>query len=116
MSVYQPRPDVAAGRIAIQVHNDGSMPITVTGVRLESTFFAEDLVWAGEREPVVGPGLRLDLRVPIADSDCTEPVDAVHAVVLDYRLGDAEGTVVLVPDDPVELLPGFGMPRASACA
>jgi hypothetical protein len=112
VSVYQPRPDVAAGRIAIQVHNGGGDPLTVTGARLESTYFTDDLVWTGEREPVVGVGRSLDLRVPLAESDCADPVEATHAVVLDYRVGDRVGTVELVPDDPFELLPRL---RDAAC-
>jgi hypothetical protein len=112
VSVYQPRPDVAAGRIAIQVHNGGTEPLTVTGARLESTYFTDNLVWAGEREPVVGAGLSLDLRVPLTGSDCTDPIEATHTVVLDYRVGDRAGTVELVPDDPFELLPRL---RDAAC-
>lgn len=112
VSVYQPRPDVAAGRIAIQVHNDGTEPLTVTGARLESTYFVDDIVWTGDREPVVGAGLRLDLRVPLVDNDCTVDVDAVHTVVLDYRLGDRPGTLELTPDDPFDLLPRL---RDAAC-
>jgi hypothetical protein len=112
VSVYQPRPDVAAGRIAIQVHNGGSTPLTVTGARLESSFFVGSLAWASEREPVVAPGSRLDLRVPLVDSECAETVEAVHTVVLDYRLGDVAGTVELVPDDPFDLLPRL---RDAAC-
>ena len=112
VSVYQPRPDVAAGRIALQVHNDGTEPLTITGARLESSYFTEDLVWSGERQPVVGPGLRLDFRVPLADSDCTAGADPVHTVVLDYRVGDRSGTVALAPDDPFALLPRL---RDAAC-
>jgi hypothetical protein len=112
VSVYQPRPDVAAGRIAIQVHNGGTEPLTITGARLQSTYFIDDLTWAGDREPVVRAGLSLDLRVPLADSDCTEGIDAAHTVVLDYRVGDRTGTIELVPDDPFELLPRL---RDAAC-
>lgn len=105
-SVYQPRPDIAAGRMAIQVHNDSDEALVVTAARLESADFAEPLVWSGDREPSVLPGRALDLRVDLGESVCAEDERTDPTVVLGYRLGGgAERTVEVEPDDPYDLLP-----------
>src|SRR5687767_11020641 len=65
ISVYQPRPDVAKNRIAIQVHNDGAEPVTITSAVLNSSYFAEPFVWGPDRTATVAPGYAVDLRVDI---------------------------------------------------
>ena len=70
ISVYQPRPDIPKNRIAIEVHNDGTEPVTITAATLSSSFFADDFVWGPSRTATVAPGYAVDLRVDI-------PVDAV---------------------------------------
>ncbi len=105
-SVYQPRPDIATGRMAIQVHNDSDDELVVTTARLESADFAEPLVWSGDREPRVLEGRALDLRVDLGETVCAEDGQDPPMVVLGYRLGDgAERTTELTPDDPYDLLP-----------
>ena len=47
ISVYQPRPDIPKNRIAIEVHNDGDEPVTITAATLESNFFAEGFAPGG---------------------------------------------------------------------
>lgn len=105
VSVYQPRPDVAAGRIAIQVHNDSDEQLTIESAALTSTYFVDELAWPAKREADVSPGRAVDLRVQLGESECDEPNAAEHAVTLRYRLGDrAAQTATLTPTDEFDVL------------
>jgi hypothetical protein len=104
VSVYQPRPDVAKNRIAIQVHNDGDEPVTITAASLHSTYFADDFIWGPDRTAVVKPGYAVDLRVDIpAEANCSD-VTAEHSVSLFWTVGDSSGDSLFTPDDPFEML------------
>lgn len=104
VSVYQPRPDVAAGRIAIQVHNDSGESLAIEQASLTSTYFAEDLEWPAGRAATVGPGRAIDLRVKLGDSDCTSD-EATHTVTLQYRLGESDPqTATFAPVDDFHVL------------
>ncbi|HWM34437.1 MAG TPA: hypothetical protein VNR36_09405 [Pseudolysinimonas sp.] len=104
ISVYQPRPDVAKNRIAIQVHNDGTEPVTITGAELNSSFFADPFSW-GHRTATVPPGYAVDLRVDIpVDADCTDDAPARHTVVFHWTRGEDSGVGMVTPDDPFEVL------------
>ena len=100
--VYQPRPDVAAGRLAIQVGNGGDASVEVTGARLVSPDFTDDVVWPGDSS-TVHPGLRLDLRAPIPTFDCDAEPDVRAELEVETSQGTATGTVEV--DDPYELIP-----------
>lgn len=112
VSVYQPRPDIAAGRIAIQVHDDGGEPVLVTAARLVSTGFADDLVWDAGPGSTVPAGLALDLRVPLAEADCDPDVVLEHRVLLEFTIDGVDGSGEFTPDDPFDLLPRL---HAEAC-
>ena len=72
ISVYQPRPDVPKNRMAIQVHNDGDGPLTVTSATLDSSFFTDQMVWGPDRTATVPPGYAVDLRVELpTEADCS---------------------------------------------
>ncbi len=100
--VYQPRPDVAAGRLAIQVANAGEDAVEVTAARLVSPDFADDVVWPGDTA-TVQPGLRLDLRAPIPGFTCTAEPHVRAELEVATAAGVATGTVDV--DDPYELVP-----------
>lgn len=104
ISVYQPRPDVAKNRIAIQVHNDGTEPVTVTAAELDSSFFTDPFTW-GPRTATVAPGYAVDLRVDIPlEADCADDTEARHTVVFHWTRGDDSGVGSVTPDDPFEVL------------
>lgn len=105
VSVYQPRPDVAAGRIAIQVHNDSAEQLTVESAELTSAYFQDELVWPALREARISAGRAVDLRVQLGESDCDEPNVAEHSVSLRYRLGDGPSqTAMFEPTDEFGVL------------
>ncbi|HEX7835764.1 MAG TPA: hypothetical protein VF479_09880 [Pseudolysinimonas sp.] len=104
ISVYQPRPDVPKNRIAIEVHNDGDAPVTVTSAVLDSSYFAADFVWGPDRQATVPPGYAVDLRVDIpAEADCSD-APVTHTVTFDWSIGDRQGTASVTPDDPFHML------------
>mgnify|MGYP001228280368 CR=1 FL=1 len=107
--VYQPRPDVAAGRLAIQVANDGPTAIEVTAARLVSPGFAADVVWPGESSTLT-PGRRVDLRAPVPEFDCAAEADTVAELELASPDGSVRGTLPI--DDPYDLLARM---RAEQC-
>jgi hypothetical protein len=104
VSVYQPRPDVPKNRIAIQVHNDGDVPVKVTSATLASSYFADAFEWGPDRTATVPPGYAVDLRVDIpAEADCSDrPI--VQTVYLFWTVGDESGDSAVTPDDPFHLL------------
>lgn len=94
-SVYQPRTDVAAGRIAVQVRNEGRAPVRITDARLDSTAFVDELVWSGDGSADIAPGRALDLRMPLVAADCSA-ADLRQRVLLTF----ADGTTAeLEPTD-----------------
>ena len=80
ISVYQPRPDIPKNRIAIEVHNDGDEPVTITAATLESNYFAEGFVWGPGRTATIAPGYAVDLRVDIPAVASCDAVTADNAV------------------------------------
>jgi hypothetical protein len=105
VSVYQPRPDVAAGRIAIQVHNDSGEELIIEAAALTSSYFVDPLEWPAPREVDLGAGRAVDLRVQLGPVECAEPNPAEHAVTISYRLGDgASQTAELTPSDEFGVL------------
>jgi hypothetical protein len=104
VSLFQPRPDVPKNRIAIEVHNDGDEPLTVTSAVLDSSYFADDFVWGPDRTATVLPGYAVDLRVDIpAEADCSGSPES-HTVTFGWTIGDRSGTSVVEPDDPFAML------------
>jgi hypothetical protein len=104
ISVYQPRPDVPKNRIAIEVHNDGDEPVTITSAVLESSSFTEDFVWGPDRTATVPPGYAVDLRVDIpAEADCSDTAVS-HIVTFGWSIGGRSGMASVAPDDPFEVL------------
>ncbi len=104
LSVYQPRPDVPKNRMAIQVHNDGDEPLTVTSAELESSYFTDAMVWGPDRTATVKPGYAVDLRVDVpTDADCSG-VEPELTATFGWTIGDRSGTSAATPDDPFHLL------------
>lgn len=104
ISVYQPRPDIPKNRIAIEVHNDGDEPITITAATLESNYFAEGFVWGPGRTATIAPGYAVDLRVDIPAVASCDAVTADNAVSFDWTVGDTSGSSVVTPDDGFHML------------
>jgi hypothetical protein len=104
ISVYQPRPDVPKNRIAIEVHNDGTEPVTVTAAELNSSYFADPFSW-GPRTATVAPGYAVDLRVDIPlEAECGGDAPATHTVVFHWSRGDESGVGRVTPEDPFQVL------------
>ncbi|GHF06798.1 hypothetical protein [Pseudolysinimonas yzui] len=100
--VYQPRTDIALGRLAIQVRNGTEDALEIVGARLSSPDFVADTVWPNDAARVPA-GLALDLRAPLPEVHCdadTDPVATIEFVV-DGVTGVAERAV----EDPYDLLP-----------
>ena len=100
--VYQPRTDIALGRLALQVVNDSARDLEVVGARLRIEDAVADAVWPGTGTTVVA-GRTLDLRAPLPVFTCEEPGGA--EVEVEYRDGATGGTLRLTPEDPYDLLP-----------
>jgi hypothetical protein len=100
--VYQPRPDVALGQFAIQVVNDGDVPVEIITARLSSPDFVDDIEWTGDGSTVLA-GRKLDLRVPVPQIDCTGETAPKVQLTADVD-GSSEPTEVAV-SDPYGLLP-----------
>lgn len=112
ISVYQPRPDVAKNRIAIQVLNDGEVPLTITSAVLHSSFFTEDMVWGPDRTATVVPGYAVDLRVDLpTEADCSGAEPELTAS-FGWETEDATGIATVEPDDPFHL---FDLLHDAAC-
>ncbi|MGN6502911.1 MAG: hypothetical protein ACTHKX_08440 [Pseudolysinimonas sp.] len=104
VSVYQPRPDIPKNRIAIEVHNDGDQPVTLTAASLRSNYFAEDFVWGPGRTATVAPGYAVDLRVEIPEVDACDEDVAANTVTFAWTMGDASGRSAVTPDDGFHML------------
>ena len=111
VSVYQPRPDIPKNRIAIEFHNDGDAPITITDATLSTSFFG-DFVWGPDRTSTVPAGYAVDLRVDIPAATCTPGLEAANAVTFSWTRGDDSGTSTLEPDDSFHMLDRL---HAEAC-
>lgn len=107
--VYQPRPDVAAGRFAVQVTNGGAEAIEVTAARLSSPDFADAAVWSGDSATVL-PGRAVDLRTDLPAFDCGRDSDPVAELELVGTRGSVRAEFAV--DDPYDLLPRL---RAEGC-
>jgi hypothetical protein len=103
ISVYQPRPDVPKNRIAIQVHNDGTESVTITGAELRSSFFEQPFTW-GPRTATVAPGYAVDLRVDIPLDAVCDDSPADHTVYFLWMRGDTSAAWEVTPDDPFHVL------------
>jgi hypothetical protein len=100
--VYQPRTDIAQGRLAIQVHNGGSQPLEVVGARLSSPDFVADSVWPND-SATVPAGRALDLRAPLPEVRCD--AETAPVATIELSTGTATDVAELAVDDPFELLP-----------
>jgi hypothetical protein len=103
ISVYQPRPDVAKNRIAIQVHNDGTEPVTISSAWLYSSYFTDPFVWE-KRTATVPPGFAVDLRVDIPPQAVCDDSPARQSVWFVWSQGDTAASWEVTPDDPFEVL------------
>lgn len=108
VSVYQPRTDVAANRIAIQVHNGGGDPVELRSARLTAPVFADAAEWTDDSATVLA-GRAIDLRVDIPELRCGDPADTPALVSLEFANGAVAEHEV---DDPYGLLDRFA---ADAC-
>jgi hypothetical protein len=105
ISVYQPRPDIPKNRIAIEVHNDGDEPFTVTSAALQTGFFADSWVWGPGRTATIAPGYAVDLRVDIpTEANCEPGVEAQNLVSFDWTVGERSGHSEVTPDDSFHML------------
>jgi hypothetical protein len=112
ISIYQPRPDVAKNRMAIQVRNDGDEPLTVTSAVLDSSYFTTGMVWGPGRTAIVPPGYAVDLRVDTpAEAECSGG-EVVQTVTFGWVRGERSGTASVEPDDPFRVL---DLLRDAAC-
>jgi hypothetical protein len=103
ISVYQPRPDIPKNRIAIEVHNDGDEPVTITDATLSTAFFG-DFVWGPGRTATVAPGYAVDLRVDIPDAVCTPGLVEANGVTFSWNAGDRSGISAVEPGDEFHVL------------
>ncbi|MEO8263313.1 MAG: hypothetical protein ABI566_12170, partial [Pseudolysinimonas sp.] len=103
ISVYQPRPDVAKNRLAIQVKNNGTEPVTITAASLNSSYFATTFTW-GPRTATVLPGYGVDLRVDIPQDVVCDDSEPRHVVEYTWSQGDVTGDAIAIPDDPFQVL------------
>jgi hypothetical protein len=101
--VYQPRPDVALGRFALQVVNAGEADVDIIAASLTSPDFVDDVEWSGEGSTVLA-GRELDLRVPVPEIDCSGETDPRVRLRADAGHGVTESSEVPV-SDPYGLLP-----------
>lgn len=101
--VYQPRPDVAAGRFALQVVNAGGSEVEIVDARLDSPDFAAEVEWAGDGSTVLA-GRSVDLRVPLPEIDCAAETAPRAWLVARTEAGPSASTEVDVAD-PYDLLP-----------
>jgi len=99
--VFQPRTEVANGRLAIRISNDSDETLTVLGAEYDSPDYSAPIVWHRHEAPLA-PGTAIDLRVEPPRPSCAETASAEPAtVLLDFRLENgATGQAVLEPGDP----------------
>jgi hypothetical protein len=104
ISVYQPRPDIPKNRIAIEVHNDGKVPVTITSASLHSNFFADDFIWGPGRTATIAPGYAVDLRVDIPEVAACDEDTAENGVAFFWKVGSGTGNSLVEPDDGFHML------------
>lgn len=109
VTVYQPRTDIALGRLALQVRNGTDSPLEVVAARLTSPDFLGDVVWPGETATVPA-GLALDLRAPLPEVECS--ADPAPRARLEVRIDGRTVSAELPVEDPFGLLPRL---REEAC-
>lgn len=111
VDLYQPRSDIAKGRIAVSVTNGSDRTVTITGVRLVSPDYPGDPAWDG-RAVDLAPGKGSpDLRIALPDAVCGEQ-SASAAVEVDWRDAESSGTATVTPGDRFSFLAAG---HASAC-
>lgn len=104
--VFQPRTEVASGRLAIRISNDSDEPITILRAEYDSPDYSEPIVWK-RHDARLAPGTAIDLRVDPVRPACPDaPPAEAASVVLDFRVeGGATGQAVLEPGDPWDHFP-----------
>ncbi|QHC59713.1 hypothetical protein [Rathayibacter sp. VKM Ac-2760] len=118
VAVQQNRDDYGPRRIEVLVTNDSAAPLEVARASLESSAFTGAA--ESSRATTVRPGTTTALRLQLAPPDCadaegdgTDAADgtaadaaaAAASVRLDFTQGDASGSAVVTPDDPLGSLP-----------
>jgi len=93
--VYRSRLDPAQGGIQLSVRNDGVVPLTIVGARLESPALQQPVV--RDRTTVIGPGLTRDLALTLTSAAC--PVDEPEPpqAVLIVQLSDGSTAELAMP-------------------
>lgn len=104
VEVRQGRFDVPDGVLVVSFANDGDEPVTVTRATVRSPALEPGMERA--RPFDLGPGDRLDVRMPLTPSVCDARPDTVVAVEL---RGGAHGDgaavpALLVPSDPYDTM------------
>jgi hypothetical protein len=99
--VVQYRRDAQRDVVQVKVTNHGDVPVQVDRVELATTTFVAPV--AEDKDSLVGPGLSVDLTVPLGEAACdadegaaTDPADHTATLVVD-------GTDLTLPVDDVVL-------------
>jgi hypothetical protein len=93
--VYRSRIDPSRGGMQLSVRNDGPVPLTIVGTRLESPALQQPVV--RERTTVIGPGLTRDLALTLTPAACpADDADPPQAVLV-VQLIDGSTAEVAVP-------------------
>ena len=98
VAVYQPRTEIASGRLAIQVRNGGDAPLEVMAATFHSPAFRDPLAWEAGRTVEIAPGTAVDLRIPAGVADCDADRFA-GSVVLEFASDGQRGSASLEPED-----------------
>lgn len=102
-SVYQTRFDANARQLQFHIDNQSGETVTFTGVRLDSPLFDSPVTWQGES--TVEDGRARDLKASLPAAACPRPMETDATASFDFVLGDGRnGTVTVVPGDPMEIL------------
>ncbi len=113
--LYQPRSDIAKGRIAVSVTNGSDRTVTITGVRLVSADYPGEPAWDG-RAVDLQPGKGSpDLRIALPDAVCGEQ-SASAAIEVDWRDTASSGTTTVTPGDRFSFLASVTRARVFTAA
>ncbi|MFN4001463.1 hypothetical protein [Microcella sp.] len=93
--VYRSRIDPSRGGMQLSVRNDGPVPLTIVGTRLESPALQQPIV--RERTTVIGPGLTRDLALTLTPAACPAGDPDPPQAVLVVQLIDGSTAEVAVP-------------------
>lgn len=105
-SVYQTRFDANARQLQFHIENQSGQEITFTSAGLDSPLFGTPVLWQGES--TVADGRARDLKASLPDAACPRPEEASATASFDFVLEDGRtGTVTVVPEDPMGILPGL---------